>query len=70
MFTVDQPLNAIAKIIQWKWPDEYGHQQYVILMVSLHIEMAILNVIGDWLDGSGWTSVMISSNATNSRACI
>ena len=24
--TVDQPLYAIAKRIQWKWPDEYGQR--------------------------------------------
>ena len=37
VLTVDQPLYAIAKRIQWKWPDEYGHQQYVILMGGLHM---------------------------------
>ena len=26
--------------------------------------MAMLKVIGDWLDGSGWTYVMISANVT------
>ena len=24
VLTVDQPLYAIAKRIQWKWPDEWG----------------------------------------------
>ena len=32
VFTVDQPLFAITKEIQWRWPDEYGERQYVILM--------------------------------------
>ena len=32
VFTVDQPLFAITKKIQWRWPDEYGERQYVILM--------------------------------------
>ena len=36
---------------------------------GLHIEMAMLKVIGDWLDGSGWTHVMTSANvATEGRA--
>ena len=26
VFTVDQPLYAIAKRTQWKWPDEYGEK--------------------------------------------
>ena len=28
VLTVDQPLYAIAKRIQWKWPDEYGEKCY------------------------------------------
>ena len=36
--------------------------QYMVIMGSLHIEMALLNVIGDWLDGSGWKFVMTSAN--------
>ena len=57
-----QPLYAIAKRIQWKWPDEYVGKFYVILMGGLHIEMAMLKVIGIWLDGSGWSYVMTSAN--------
>lgn len=64
VLTVDQPLYAIAKRIQWKWPEEYGERQYVVLMGGLHIEMAMLKVIGDWLNGSGWTYVMTSANVT------
>ncbi|KAK3785630.1 hypothetical protein RRG08_015515 [Elysia crispata] len=60
VLTVDQPLYAISKRIQWKWPDDYGERQYVKLVDGLHIEMAMLKAIGDWLDGSGWTHVMIS----------
>ena len=41
-----QPLYAIAKRIQWKWPDEYVEKFYVILIGGLHIEMAMLKVIG------------------------
>ena len=36
----------------------------VILMGGLHIEMAMLKLICDWLDGSGWTYVMTSANVT------
>ena len=47
VFTVDQPLYAIAKRIQWKWPDEYGEKCYVILMMcGPNIEMVMLKVIG------------------------
>ena len=33
-------------------------------MGGLHIEMAMLKTIGDWLDGSGWAYVMIAGNVT------
>ena len=32
------------------------------MMGGFHIEMAMLSVIGEWLDGSGWTYVMTAAN--------
>ena len=43
VLTVDQPLFAIAKRIQWQWPDTYGEEQFVVLQGGLHIEMAALS---------------------------
>ena len=37
---------------------------YVVLMGGLHIEMALLNVLGNWLDGSGWVAIMATANVT------
>ena len=31
-------------------------------MGGLHIEMALLNVLGDWLEGSGWAAILASAN--------
>ena len=65
--TVDLPIYSITQQQQqnqWTWPDEYGERKYVVLMGHLHIEMAMLVVIGDWLDGSDWTYVMTSANIT------
>ena len=31
---------------------------------GLHIEISMLKVIGDWLDGSGWIYVMTSATVT------
>ena len=43
--TVDQPLHALAKEIQWSRTDTYGETKFVILMGGLiHIEMAFLCV--------------------------
>ena len=36
-------------------------------MGGVHIEMAVLKVLGDWLQGSGWTYV-VSSVFTKDRA--
>ena len=64
VMTVDQPLYAIAKTIQWKWPDLYGEKKFVVMMGGLHIEMSMLKLIGDWLDKSGWTHVITTENVT------
>ena len=39
-------------------------------MGGLHIEMAMLTLIGDWIDGSGWTYVMTSSNVTTEGCAV
>ncbi len=33
----DQPLYAVAKIIQWNWPDTHGEGRYLIMFGGLHI---------------------------------
>ena len=35
-------------------------------MGPLHIEMALINTIGDWLDDSGWTMLLARANITRS----
>ena len=52
----DQPLYAIAKKIQWNWPDKYGEQKLVIMFGGFHTELTALKAIGNWLDGCGWTN--------------
>ena len=49
VITFDQPLYALAKKIQWKWPEVYGEDKFVVMMGGLHIEMATLKTLGDWL---------------------
>ena len=34
----------------------------MMMMGPLHIEMAFLNTLGDWLEGSGWTDVLLKTN--------
>ena len=57
----DQPLYAIAKGIQWQWPEEYGVHKFLIMLGGLHIEMEYLSALGDWLDCSGWVAAITNS---------
>ena len=36
----------------------------VILMGGLHIEMAFLRVLGEWLEGNGWKSMLSTADVT------
>ena len=62
--TFDQPLFALAKQIQWKWPEKYGEDKVVVMFGGLHIEMAALKTLGDWLDGSGWAQALVRAEIT------
>ena len=66
IITVDQPLFALAKMVQWKWPDSHGEQAYVVMLGGLHIEMALWSVLGDLLDGSGWTVALTEADVASS----
>ena len=54
----DQPLFAIAKYVQWKWPATHGEHVHVIMLGGLHTEMALWRTLGDVLEGSGWTAAL------------
>ena len=41
------------------------------MLGGLHIEMALFNMLGKWLDGSGWSSALIEAAVvTSGRADI
>ena len=62
---MDQPLYALSKQIQWTWPETHGEEMFVLVMGGLHIENSALNLQGEWLDKSGWTSALIEANITS-----
>ena len=64
-FTFDQPLFALAKLVQWQFPATHGEGQYVAMLGGLHTEMALWNVPGDLLEGSGWTSALSEAEVTS-----
>ena len=60
----DQPLYAIAKRLQWYQPDQYGYQK-LIMLGALHIEIAMLRCLGDWLQDSGWLTSLPNAGVTS-----
>ncbi len=37
----DAPLYALAKLIQWKWPDVHGEDKFTVMFGGMHIEMTM-----------------------------
>ena len=64
--TVDPPLFAIAKQIQWQWPETFGEDKFVVILGGLHIEMAAFKAIGNLLKESGWTAVLTEAGIASS----
>ena len=62
----DAPLFALAKLVQWKWPDTHGEDKHVVMMGGFHIEMAMWNTFGDYLEDSGWTTALTQANVASS----
>lgn len=70
---VDQPLLVLYKCIQWNWPDLYGESKFVAMLGAFHIEQAFLKVLGQILEGSGWTTLVANSGIkteAGAEACL
>ena len=59
VITGDQSVYALGKQVQWAFPEKFNCIMW--FMGSLHIEMVLGSVIGQWLDGSGWVEVFTKS---------
>ena len=68
--TFGQPLYAIAKQVQWNWPDQFSEDQFVVMLGGHHIEMAASKTLGDWLDGSGWTDALVQAGVAKCGTAI
>ncbi|GFR75331.1 hypothetical protein ElyMa_000452400 [Elysia marginata] len=64
--TAYQPLFALAKYVQLKWPETHGGQSFVVMLGGLHTEMALWKTLGDILEGSGWTTALAESGVASS----
>ena len=66
VIAADQPLYALAKQIQWHWPDQYGEDKIVMMFGGLHIEIAANRSLGTLLENSGWTSAIVDAGVASS----
>ena len=62
----DQPLFALAKKVQWIWPQTHGEDKFVIMFGGLHIELTALKALGKWLDSSGWVAALVHAEIASS----
>ena len=63
--TFDQTLFALEKLVQWHFPANHGEEQYVSMLGGLHTGTALWNVLGDLLEGSGWTSALSETEVSS-----
>ena len=63
VMAVDQPLFALAKQIQWQWPNTYDEDKFIVMIGGLHIEMAALRLLGDLLKGTGWIGALTEAES-------
>ena len=67
VMVADQPLFTLAKKLQWKFPQtELGENSFLVTLGPMHTEKMLWSVSGDWLDGSGWTTVLTNSGISTS----
>ena len=66
VFTVDQPLFALAKQIQWTGGGAYDEDHVVVMLGGLHIEMAAFKALGKWVLGSRWTEALTNASVASS----
>ena len=63
---MDQPLYAVAKQIQWSWPDTYGEDHFIVMLGGLHVEMAALKTLGNLQEGCGRTEALVQAGVATS----
>ncbi|XP_065669903.1 uncharacterized protein LOC124808522 [Hydra vulgaris] len=66
IITADQPVYALGKQVQWHYPKLSGEDKLLMMMGGLHIEMASLSLVGDWLEGSGLCDAITKAGITTS----
>ena len=58
----DQPVYALSKEVQLRYPSSFGADKYVNLFGDLHIEIELLRIHGELIKGSGLESILDSAS--------
>ena len=66
VITGDQPIFAILKLVQSRFPDLYGEDKVVVMMGGLQIEMAAQAQVGKLLAGSSIENILVEADVTTS----
>jgi len=56
--TSDQPVFALSKEVQLRYPSTFGHDKYICLLGDLHLEHSLLLMHGSLIKGSGLDSIL------------
>ena len=71
--TADQPLFALLKTTQWRFPQTHGEHLIVAVLGAMHTEKAAWPCVGQVEDGSGGPTVMAEAGVTTlgvAESCI
>ena len=60
--TCDQPVYAINKEIQLRYPAEFSDDQYFTILGGLHVEKSLLGIHGEIIAGSGLAKILVVNN--------
>ena len=66
VITVDQPLYALSKKIQWEIGGELAEDNVFVMLAPFHTEDKSLKLPGELLSGSGWLNVLVKAGVTTS----
>ena len=58
----DQPVYALSKEVQIRYPETFGDERYITLLGDLHTEHTVLQMHGKLIKGSGLDSVLFHSD--------
>ena len=48
-------------VVTFDQPQETGEDKVVVMFGGLHIKMAALKTLGNWMDGSGWVQALVQA---------